>query len=61
MESYMSAYVAKNGLIWHQWEGRPLVLWRLNTPMEENAREVRQEWMDGWGSSLTEAGEGRVG
>jgi len=25
-------YVAEDGLTWHQWEGRPLVLWRFDTP-----------------------------
>ena len=40
--------VAKDGLIWYQWEGRPLVLWRLDASMWENARAVRQEWVGGW-------------
>jgi hypothetical protein len=26
-----AAYVAEDALIWHQWKGIPLVLWRLNT------------------------------
>jgi hypothetical protein len=33
-----AAYVAKDGLEGHQWEERPLVLWRLNAPVEGNAR-----------------------
>jgi hypothetical protein len=27
-----ATYVAENGLSWHQWEGRPLVLGRLVAP-----------------------------
>jgi hypothetical protein len=27
-----AAYVAEDGLVWHQWKWRPLVLWRLNAP-----------------------------
>ena len=34
-------------LIWHQWEGRNLVLWRLDAPDNGDAREVRQEWKGG--------------
>jgi hypothetical protein len=26
-------YVAENDLIWYQWEGRPLVLWRIDAPV----------------------------
>ena len=36
-----AAYVAEDGLIWYQWEGRPLVLWGFD------ARAVRQEWVSG--------------
>jgi hypothetical protein len=25
-------YVAEDGLVWHQWEGRPLVLGKLDAP-----------------------------
>jgi len=28
----LAAYVAENGLIWLQWEERPLVLLRLDAP-----------------------------
>jgi hypothetical protein len=28
----LAAYVTEDGLIWHQWERRPLVMWRLNGP-----------------------------
>jgi hypothetical protein len=27
-----SAYLAEDWLVWHQWDGRPLVLWRLADP-----------------------------
>ena len=40
-------YLAEDGLIGHQWEERPLVLWRLNAPVQGNARAVRQEWVGG--------------
>ena len=49
MEGSMApvTYVAEDGLVWHQWEGRPLLLWRLNAPAQGNARVVRWEWVDG--------------
>jgi hypothetical protein len=31
----------------HQWEGKPLILWKLHAPVWGNARVVRQEWVDG--------------
>lgn len=34
-----------------------MVLWRLDGPKKEDARRVRQEWVDGWGSTLLEAEE----
>jgi hypothetical protein len=49
--------VAGDYLIWHQWQGSPLVLWRLNAPVSENARTVRQDWVGGWGRTLIEAGD----
>jgi hypothetical protein len=51
-----ATYVAEDGLIWHQWEGRPLLLKRLHAPACGDAREIRQNWTDGWGSTLIEAG-----
>ena len=42
-------YVAEDGLIWHQWEERPLVLLWLYVPTLGNAKAVRQEWV-GWGA-----------
>jgi hypothetical protein len=48
-------YVAEDGLIWHQWDWRPLVLWRFD------ARAVRQEWVGGWGSTLIEVGRRKNG
>jgi hypothetical protein len=48
-----AAYVAEDCLIWCQWEGRPLVLWRL---------VVRQQWVAGWGvTSYRQRGGGRDG
>jgi hypothetical protein len=43
MEGSMAptAYVAEDGLVGHQWEERPLVLWRLNAPVKRNARARR--------------------
>jgi hypothetical protein len=31
-------FVAEDGLVGHQWEERPLVLWRLYAPVQWNAR-----------------------
>jgi hypothetical protein len=53
-----TAYVAEEGLIGHQWEGSPLVLWRLDA--QGNARMLRgkgvgvgkhphRSWERGWG------------
>jgi hypothetical protein len=42
------ARVAEDFLIWHQWEGMPLVLWRLSAPLYGDAIVVRQEWVGGW-------------
>jgi hypothetical protein len=39
------AYVAEDGLLEHQWEERPLVLRRLDDPVEENTRTGKQEWV----------------
>jgi hypothetical protein len=41
------AYAAEDGLVGHQWEERLLVLWRLNAPVQGNARVVRRERMHG--------------
>jgi hypothetical protein len=35
-------YVAENLVIWHQSDGRYLVLWRLNAPEKVVARGMRQ-------------------
>jgi hypothetical protein len=40
-----TAYIAEDSLIWHQREGRPSVLQRLDTPVKGNGRAVRQEWV----------------
>jgi hypothetical protein len=42
-----AAYIAEDCLIWQHWEGRPLVLWKLNAPEKRDARGVRQEWGGG--------------
>ena len=42
-----AAYVAEDGRVWHQWEGRPLVPWRLDDPGQGNARAVSQKWVGG--------------
>ena len=46
--------IAEDCLIWHQWEKRYLVLWRLVVPAKEDARGVMQEWVGEWGSTLLE-------
>ena len=45
-----AAYGVEDGLVGHQWEERPLVLERLNAPMEGNARVGKQEWVGGGGT-----------
>jgi len=40
-----AAHVAEGSLIWHQWEGRPLVLWRVDAPRLGNARAGVGGWM----------------
>jgi hypothetical protein len=49
-----AVYVAEDGLVGHQWEERPLVLWRLEALAYEDARMVRCAWMGGC-RSLIEA------
>ena len=39
----LAAYVAEDGLVGHQWEGRPLGLRVLDAPVQGNARVGRQE------------------
>ena len=41
-------YVAEDCFIWHQWEERHLVLWRLDAPVKEDARGVEWEQVVGW-------------
>jgi hypothetical protein len=50
-----ATYVAENCLIWHQWEVRHLVTWRLDAPEKGDARGVMQELVAGRGSTLLEA------
>ena len=42
-----TTYVSEECLIWHQREGRHLVLWRLFVPVKKDARGVRPEWVGG--------------
>jgi hypothetical protein len=48
-------HVAEDCLIWPQWEGMCLVLWRLDAPEKGDARGMRLEWVGGWVSTLLEA------
>ena len=49
----IAAYVAKDGLVGHHWEERPLVLRRLYAQVQGNARARKQEWV-GWGAGQGE-------
>jgi hypothetical protein len=49
-----AAYVAEEGLVRHQWEGRPLVLWRPDAPVWGKDRVVKQEEVGGQESNLLE-------
>jgi hypothetical protein len=46
-----AAYVAEDGLIWHQREGSPLVLWRLDDAAKGNGKELRCEESRGTGGA----------
>jgi hypothetical protein len=62
-----AAYVAEGGLIWHQWEGRPLVLWRRDASREGGCLngeagvstlfEAKERGI-GWGIHGRETGKG---
>ena len=52
------AYVAEDCLIWHQWEGRRFVLWRLNALEKENASRVRQSGCVGESPYRQRGGDG---
>jgi hypothetical protein len=47
----LAACVAEDGLVVHQWEERPLVLWRFYAPEECHGQEV------GLGGGVVEQGE----
>ena len=51
----LASNVAEDGLIQHQWEGRPLVQQRLVAQAQGDARMVRQECVIGWKSTPLEA------
>jgi len=44
------AYVAEDVFVGHQWEERPLVLWKFDAPMQGNAKAGTRlglgEWME---------------
>jgi hypothetical protein len=56
-----TTYVGEDCLIWHQQEQRCLVFWRPVVPSKEGAKEVRQDWVGGWESTLLEAKESEDG
>jgi hypothetical protein len=41
----LATYLAYDGLVWHQWEGRHLVLLKPVTAVKEDASGVRLEWV----------------
>ena len=41
----LATYVAEDGLVSHHWEEKPLVLQRLYTPVQGNARAKKWEWV----------------
>ena len=47
-----ATYVAEDCLIWHQGEVMALVLWRLDTPVQGDAKAMRQEEGIGIGRPL---------
>jgi hypothetical protein len=49
----VAAYVAEDGRVGHHWEDGPLVLGRLYTPVQGNARARKQECV-GWGAGQME-------
>jgi hypothetical protein len=52
-----ATYIADYCLIWHQWEGRHLVLRRLGAPEKGGAGGMRQEWVGGEEGVLRDQGE----
>ena len=50
--------VAEDSFIWHQWKGRPLVLWRFDVP----CREMLELWSrSGWVGEQNHRGKGDMG
>ena len=45
-----NTYVAENYLVWSQWEGWHLVLWRFYAPEKVDTRGIRWEWLGGEGA-----------
>ena len=56
----LAAYVAKDGLVGHHWEERPLVFRRSYALVQGNTRARKWEWV-GWGAGQREWGGGHRG
>ena len=56
-----ATYVAEDCLIWHQWKGRCLVLWKPDALEKLDARGLRWECVGGWIGTLLEAKEKWMG
>jgi hypothetical protein len=57
-----AAYIAEDGLIWHQWEGKPLVLWSLTTQFRVGECQGSDGEVGGcgwWGALSLKQGEWR--
>jgi hypothetical protein len=52
----LATYATEDYLLWHQWEGRCLILWRL-VPEKGDGSMVRCECVGGFASTLLEPKE----
>jgi hypothetical protein len=43
-----STYVAEYCLVWPQWEGMRLALWKFDAPEKGSAGQVKWEWVGEW-------------
>ena len=43
-----TTFVPEDCLIWHQWERRVFVLWKLDSPEKRESKGVRCESVDRW-------------
>jgi hypothetical protein len=41
-------------LVWTQWKGMCMVLWRLDVPKKGDGKRVSLEGVGGWGNTLLE-------